>query len=111
MWNAFQVILVLRLSLPECTSRGNLSHDFTWPQPRGLHVGDCSFGDVLLFWACIEDPNRTVASNPTLSVPRSRKAKGLRAILDVAPQIAPQTKSPCLRLATLPQDRRNGCGW
>ena len=41
----------------------------------------------------------------------SRKAKGLRAILDLAPQIAPQTKSPCLRLATLPQDRRNGCGW
>ena len=55
MWKAFQIILVLGLSLPERTSRRNLSHDFTWPEPGGLHVGDCSFGDALLFVARTED--------------------------------------------------------
>ena len=55
MWNAFQVILVLGLSLPERTSRRNLSHDFTRPEPRRFHVGDCSLGDALLYGARIED--------------------------------------------------------
>src|SRR6478672_4659433 len=55
MWNAFQIILVLGLSLPERASGRNLSHDFTRPQPGSLHVGDCSFGDALLFVARIED--------------------------------------------------------
>src|SRR4029453_3869354 len=55
MWNAFQVILVLGLSLPERTSRRNLSLEFTRPEPRRFHVGDGSFGDALLFVARIED--------------------------------------------------------
>ena len=55
MWNAFQIILVLGLSVPERSSRRNLSHDFAGPQPRSLYVGDCSFGNALLFVARVED--------------------------------------------------------
>src|SRR5262249_5845508 len=68
MWNAFQVILVLGLSRPERTSRRNLSYDLTWPQPRGLHVGDCSFGDALLFGAGIKD-RRAIAEPHVIPLP------------------------------------------
>jgi hypothetical protein len=67
VWNTLQIILVLGLCLPECAGRRNLSHDFTWPQPRGLHVGDCSFGDALLFGAGIED-RRAIAESDIISL-------------------------------------------
>src|SRR6188474_3363916 len=73
MWNAFQVILMLGFSLPERTSRRNLSHDFTWPEPRRLHVGDCGFGDALLFVARIEDRRAvTKADVVPLTISRGR---------------------------------------
>ncbi len=89
MWNAFQVILVLGLSLPEPTSRRNLSHDFTWPEPRRLHVGDCGFGDALLFVARIEDLREVAKPDVvSLAISRSRivnldKELGLPSVTDL----------------------------
>ena len=63
MWNAFQIILVLGLSVPERSSRRNLSHDFAGPQPRSLYVGDCSFGNALLFVAGVKDRGAILSSD------------------------------------------------
>src|SRR5689334_23380450 len=71
MWNTLQIILVFGLSLPERTSRRDLGHDFTWPQPRGLHVGDCSFANALLFVARIED-RRAIAEPHIIPLTISR---------------------------------------
>src|SRR4026207_40754 len=67
MWNAFPIILVLGLCLPHPPSRRDLGHDFTWPQPRGLYVGDCSFGNALLFVARVED-RRAIAEPHIISL-------------------------------------------
>src|SRR6202051_1666026 len=51
----FKVVLVLGLGLPKVASRGNLGHNLAGPQPGGIDVGDCVFGDPLLFLARVED--------------------------------------------------------
>src|SRR5450830_85631 len=56
---ALQIVLMLRLGLPERTCRGQFGDHFAWPQPRRVDVGDGVFGHGLLL--CIRIKNcRTV---------------------------------------------------
>jgi hypothetical protein len=49
IWNTFQIILVLRLGLPESTCRSYFGHDLAGPQLGGIDVRDCVFRNPLLF--------------------------------------------------------------
>src|SRR5829696_7159745 len=57
---ALQVVLVLRLGLPERTRRSDLGDDLAGPQPGRLDVGDGVLGDPALLLIEVED-RRAVA--------------------------------------------------
>jgi hypothetical protein len=43
-----QIVLVLRLGLPEIAGRLHLGDHFSIPKPGRIHIGDRLLGDVLL---------------------------------------------------------------
>src|SRR5690242_14143116 len=50
-----QVILVLRLRLPEWPGGRDIRHYFAWPQTRFVHIGDRVLGRRALLFTGIED--------------------------------------------------------
>src|SRR3954462_1300006 len=50
-----QVVLVLRLRLPERTSGDDLGDNFPGPQSGGVNVGDGVLGNRLLLIRCVKD--------------------------------------------------------
>jgi len=50
-----QVVLVIGLGLPEPPGRLERGDDTAGPEAGCLDVGDRAFGDLLLFFACVED--------------------------------------------------------
>jgi hypothetical protein len=52
---ALEVVLVLRLGLPERDGLADLGHDLAGPDPRGLDVGDRVLRDLALLVARVED--------------------------------------------------------
>src|ERR1700691_1650448 len=64
---ALQVVLVLRLGLPELPGGGDLRDDLTRPQTGGLDVGDGLLGDPALLVGRIED-GRAVTQPPIIAL-------------------------------------------
>src|SRR5512133_2256104 len=69
---ALQVVLVLRLGLPERTGRGDLGDDLAGPQPGRLDVGDGVGGDPALFLIEVED-RRAVARAEVVALAVARR--------------------------------------
>jgi hypothetical protein len=63
--NALQVVLVLRLGLPERACRRDFGDDLAGPEARGVDVGDGVFRHALLLVARVED-GRAVAQPTSL---------------------------------------------
>ena len=59
---------MLRLSLPERAGRSYFGHHITWPEPRGIDVGDCLVRDLFLFVVRVED-GRTIACSSVVPLP------------------------------------------
>ena len=76
---AFQVILVLRLGLPEIASGRELGHNLARPQPRGFEVGDCVLSDAALFLARVENRRPVVSKCESA---RNRAGSGLFGMRD-----------------------------
>src|SRR3954447_26264347 len=53
---ALEVVLVLRLGLPERDGLADLGHDLAGPQARGVDVGNRVLGDPALLIGRVEDP-------------------------------------------------------
>lgn len=54
-WVFLQVILVVLLSLPERTHRGDLGHDLSRPEAGGFDVRDGADGGEALFFTGVEN--------------------------------------------------------
>ena len=65
----FQVVLVLRLSLPERASLSYFGHHFTGPKSRGIHVGDGIVRDLFLFVVRVKDGRTIACSSVTFKQP------------------------------------------
>jgi exodeoxyribonuclease-3 len=63
-----QVILMLRLSLPEGTGGGDFRHHFAGPQAGSVDIGDCVFSDAHLFLVHVED-GRPIAGAQVIALP------------------------------------------
>ena len=50
-----EIVLMLRLGLPEVAHGLDLGDDLAVPQPRRIHVGDRIFGDALLLLVDVVD--------------------------------------------------------
>src|SRR5579859_7877503 len=59
----FEVVLVLRLRLPEPSGRGDLGHDRSRPQPGGLDVRDGLLCDLPLSLRRVEDAGPVARAN------------------------------------------------
>ena len=62
-----QVVLVLRLGLPEVPGRADLGHHFAWPKAGRLDVGDGVQRDSLLLVIEVED-RRAVTGSPVVTL-------------------------------------------
>src|SRR5918996_553729 len=72
---AFQVVLMLRLGLPEVAGRGYLGHHLARPESRRFDIGDRVLRDPLLLLARVEDGGAIAASDVVaLTVQRGRIA-------------------------------------
>ena len=70
---SLQVVLVLRLGLPEVTAWLDLGYDFAGPDSRGVDVGDGVLGDPSLLVTRIEDGGTVASANVVaLAVPGRR---------------------------------------
>src|SRR5690606_21265638 len=70
---ALQIILVLRLRLPEVTGRGDLGRDPAGPDAGRLDIGDGIARDALLLWRGVEDAGTIArAAVVALAVQRRR---------------------------------------
>src|SRR5204862_7329987 len=76
VWITFQVILMLRLRLPEVTCRGKFRHHLPRPEPRSVHVRDRFLGHSPLFITGVEDGRTVARANViTLTIERGRIVK------------------------------------
>src|SRR5829696_7767030 len=78
---ALQVVLVLRLGLPERTGRGDLGDDLAGPQPGRLDVGDGVLGNPALLLIEVED-RRAVARAEVVAL-----AVGRRRVVDLEEEL------------------------
>ena len=73
IWIRLQVILMLRLSLPEVFNRFNLGSHLSRPDPGGVDIRDGIFRNLLLFFGCVEDGRAIACSNViALAIQRGR---------------------------------------
>src|SRR5581483_3262938 len=70
--DALQVVLVLRLGLPEWAGRSNLGHHLTRPQSRSIHVRNRVLGSPLLLFRGVED-GRPVAGADVVALTVHRR--------------------------------------
>src|SRR5438067_4272970 len=72
-WVSLEVVLVLRLGLPERTGPRELGDDLARPQPGGVDVGDGVLGHLALLVARVEDGGAIAGADVVaLPVPRRR---------------------------------------
>ena len=67
----FEIVLMLRLSFPEWTGRGDLRHRLARPQAGTIDVGDGVFCDALLFVVHEEDGG-AIAGAHVIALPVAR---------------------------------------
>jgi hypothetical protein len=79
---AQQVVLVLRLGLPERTGRGDLGDDLARPQPGRLDVGDGGLGDPALVLIEVEDRRAVARADVVALAVRCRRVVDLEEELE-----------------------------
>jgi hypothetical protein len=95
-----QVILVLRLGLPERPGRGHLGDHLARPQARRVDIGDRVLCDPLLRVACIEDRRPVAGADVVaLPVPRGR-------VVDLEEELQQVTEGELVRV----EDDLDGLG-
>src|SRR4029453_4657426 len=67
-----EVVLMLRLCLPERACRCHLGHDRSWPKTRRLDIGDGVLGDPALLLVRVED-RRAIARPDVVSLAVQRR--------------------------------------
>src|SRR3954447_23153466 len=82
---ALEVILVLRLGLPERDGLADLGHHLAGPQARGVDVGDRALGDLALFIARIEDLGAVAGADVVALAVLGRRVVDLEEELEDVP--------------------------
>jgi hypothetical protein len=71
VWEAFEVVLMIRLGFPEGTGGSDFRHYFARPQAGGVDIGNGVVSDAFLFIARVID-GRAIAAAHVIALPVAR---------------------------------------